>query len=124
MTRVLIAGLGNMGLSHALAHHKHSDSEIVGLVNRSGRVDHVDLKGYPVFTNFQAALETAKPDLVVIATYSDSHADYAISAMKAGAHVFVEKPLATTVEDARRDGDVDGVDAALAWVREHHPIEG
>ena len=33
--RVLIAGLGNMGLSHALAHHSLPDSEIVGLVNRS-----------------------------------------------------------------------------------------
>ena len=32
--RVLIAGLGNMGMSHALAHHK-AGSEIVGLVNRS-----------------------------------------------------------------------------------------
>ena len=35
MTRVLIAGLGNMGLSHARAHHHHPDAEIVGLVNRS-----------------------------------------------------------------------------------------
>ena len=34
--RVLIAGLGNMGLSHALAHHRHPEAEIVGLVNRSG----------------------------------------------------------------------------------------
>ena len=28
MTRVLIAGLGNMGLSHALAHHHYPDAEI------------------------------------------------------------------------------------------------
>ena len=40
MTRVLIAGLGNMGLSHALAHHKEDGAEIVGLVNRSGQIDH------------------------------------------------------------------------------------
>ena len=43
MTRVLIAGLGNMGLSHALAHHRHPGAEIVGLVNRSGVVDHPEL---------------------------------------------------------------------------------
>jgi predicted dehydrogenase len=43
-----------------------------------------------------------RPDLVVIATYSDSHADLAIRAMEAGAHVFVEKPLATNVADAER----------------------
>ncbi len=33
--KVLIAGLGNMGRSHALAHHHHPDAQIVGLVNRS-----------------------------------------------------------------------------------------
>jgi predicted dehydrogenase len=102
MTRVLIAGLGNMGFSHALAHHTHPDAEIVGLVNRSGRQAKAPLDGYPVFTDFQRALAETKPDLAIVATYSDTHADYAIAAMEAGAHVFVEKPLATTVAEARR----------------------
>ncbi|WIY26064.1 Gfo/Idh/MocA family protein [Parasedimentitalea psychrophila] len=102
MIRVLIAGLGNMGLSHALAHHHHPEAQIVGLVNRSGVISHPDLQGYPLFSDFQTALAEVKPDLVVIATYSDSHADYAIAAMQAGADVFVEKPLATTLSDAQR----------------------
>ncbi len=33
--RVLTAGLGNMGRSHALAYHRHPGFEIVGLVNRT-----------------------------------------------------------------------------------------
>ena len=33
--KVLVAGLGNMGRSHALAYHQDSAFEIVGLVNRS-----------------------------------------------------------------------------------------
>jgi predicted dehydrogenase len=100
MTRVLIAGLGNMGLSHALAHHALG-SEIVALVNRSEVELPEALRGAPRFESFEPGLAT-QPDLVVIATYSDSHADYACQAMAAGAHVFVEKPLATTVADARR----------------------
>ncbi|GLP87994.1 Gfo/Idh/MocA family protein [Tritonibacter mobilis] len=124
MTRVLIAGLGNMGLSHALAHHKEDGAEIVGLVNRSGQVDHPDLQGYPVFTDFHAALEDTKPDLVVVATYSDSHADYAVAAMEAGAHVFVEKPLATTVKDARRvvaTAKATGRKLVVGYILRHHP---
>ncbi len=99
--RVLIAGLGNMGMSHALAHHHHPDAEIVGLVNRSEVDAPEELRGYPLFRSFEEGMASG-PDLVVIATYSDSHADYAVAAMEAGAHVFVEKPLATTVADARR----------------------
>ena len=34
--RVLVAGLGNMGRSHALAYHREPDYEIVGLVSRGG----------------------------------------------------------------------------------------
>jgi len=124
MIRVLIAGLGNMGLSHALAHHHHSDAQIVGLVNRSGTVDHPDLQGYPVFTDFHTALADTKPDLAVIATYSDSHADYACAAMDAGAHVFVEKPLATTIADARRVVE-KATDAnrklVVGYILRHHP---
>ena len=61
-----------------------------------------DLQGYPLTPDFAEALARLKPDLVCVATYSDSHADYAVAAMEAGAHVFVEKPLATTVADAER----------------------
>ncbi len=100
--RVLIVGLGNMGRSHALAHHAHLEVTIVGLVNRSSINLPKELQGYPVYSVFQAALAETKPELVVIATYTDTHVDYAIAAMEAGAHVFVEKPLAMTVADAVR----------------------
>ncbi|MHA7773493.1 Gfo/Idh/MocA family protein [Roseibium sp. M-1] len=113
-----------MGLSHALAHHKHSDAQIVGLVNRSGTVSHPDLAGYEVFTDYAAALAETRPDLVVIATYSDSHADYAVAAMRSGAHVFVEKPLATTVAEAQRVVDCareTGRKLVVGYILRHHP---
>ncbi|WP_170360458.1 Gfo/Idh/MocA family protein [Ruegeria arenilitoris] len=124
MTRVLIAGLGNMGLSHALAHHHHPDAQIVGLVNRSGRVDHPELSDYPAYSDFETALNETRPDLVVIATYSDSHADYACAAMQAGVHVFVEKPLATNVADARRVVETAtrlNRKLVVGYILRHHP---
>ncbi|MEC8042264.1 MAG: Gfo/Idh/MocA family oxidoreductase [Pseudomonadota bacterium] len=124
MTRVLIAGLGNMGLSHALAHHKHPEAEIVGLVNRSGVVTHPELGQYPAFSDFATALVETKPDLAVIATYSDSHAEYACAAMEAGAHVFIEKPLATTVADAERvvaKAKETGRKLVVGYILRHHP---
>ena len=102
MTRVMIAGLGNMGLSHALAHHALPEAEIVALVNR-GQVSIPPLLAhYPRYDDFETALAKSAPDLVVIATYTDTHVSYACMAMEAGAHVFVEKPLAMTVKDAKK----------------------
>ncbi|ATF17336.1 Gfo/Idh/MocA family protein [Phaeobacter gallaeciensis] len=124
MTRVLIAGLGNMGFSHALAHHHDDTAQIVGLVNRTGAAAQEPLRDYPVFSDFYEALAATKPDLVVIATYSDSHSAYAIAALEAGAHVFVEKPLATTVADARAVTDTArrlGRKLMVGYILRHHP---
>jgi predicted dehydrogenase len=121
--KVLIAGLGNMGRSHALAYHKMADVEIVGLVNRSRVTLDEALQDYPVFETFEEGM-ALKPDLVCVATYSDSHADYAIAALEAGADVFVEKPLATTVADAKRVVDTAtrlGRKLVVGYILRHHP---
>ena len=123
MVKVLVIGLGNMGQSHALAHHAMPNSEIVGLVMRSTRDLPEELEGYPKFKTMEEGLAT-NPDLVVIATHTDSHASLAIAAMKAGAHVFVEKPLAGNVEDAKRVVETAqdlGRKLVVGYILRHHP---
>lgn len=44
-------------------------------------------------TDAQAAIEDSLVNAVVVATRHDSHARYVLSALRAGRHVFVEKPL-------------------------------
>lgn len=122
--KVLVAGLGNMGRSHALAYHHDPAFEIVGLVNRSAVDFPVELQDYPLSSDYAEALARLQPDLVCIATYSDSHADYAVAAMRAGCHVFVEKPLATTVADARRVAECaaeTGRKVVVGYILRHHP---
>ena len=122
--RVLIAGLGNMGRSHALSHHAHPDTDIVGLVNRSRVEVPAALQDYPRFDDFETALAETKPDLVVVATYTDSHAGFAVAAMEAGAHVFVEKPLAGNVADAKRVVEIAkrlNRILGVGYILRHHP---
>lgn len=122
--KVLIAGLGNMGRSHALAHHRHPNAQIVGLVNRSPVELPPELRDYPLFSDYTQALADTRPDIVVVATYSDSHADYAVQAMESGAHVFVEKPLATSVADARRvvaTAQQLNRKLVVGYILRHHP---
>ena len=122
--RVLVAGLGNMGRSHALAWARQPGAELVGLVNRSPVALPPELAAIPQSRDFHQALADLRPDIVVVATYSDSHAEYAIAAMRAGAHVFVEKPLATTVADARdvvRVAQETGRKLVVGYILRHHP---
>jgi predicted dehydrogenase len=100
--KILVVGLGNMGASHASAYHRNPGFEIVGLMSRTIKSKPIpkELSGYPLFENFDEALEATKPEAVSINSWPDTHAEFAIKSMESGAHVFMEKPIATTIEDA------------------------
>jgi len=110
--RVLVVGCGNMGASHARAYHRMPEFEVVGLVSRgpaSRGALSKELGGLPEFDDYREALGATRPDVVSINTYPETHGPFARAAIEAGCHVFCEKPLATTVEEARAV-----VDAACA----------
>ena len=122
--RVLVAGLGTMGRSHALAYHRHPGFQIVGMINRSRPRLPDDLSDYEVRPSFEPALRELRPDVVSINTYSDTHADYAIMAMEHGAHVFLEKPMATNVAEAERvvaAAKANNRKLVGGYILRHHP---
>lgn len=52
------------------------------------------------YTDVSAMLEAECPDVVVIATHANYHAEPAVLAAAAGAHVLCEKPIAANLEEA------------------------
>ncbi|MEM8591303.1 MAG: Gfo/Idh/MocA family oxidoreductase [Pseudomonadota bacterium] len=122
MTRAAIIGAGHMGLSHAKA-LLDLGVEITSITNRSARHLPEALNRIPQSKTYQEAL-SQRPDLVVIATYPDSHAEIAIAAMEAGAHVFLEKPIATTVVGAERvvaTARQTNKKLVIGYILRHHP---
>lgn len=126
--RVLCAGAGHMGRSHALAYHRIPGFEICGIVTRSPESRaalNAELGGgYPEFGDFHEALRATKPDAVSISTYPDTHAAYAEAAFDAGCHVFIEKPLAETVADAERivgKARETKRKLVIGYILRHHP---
>jgi predicted dehydrogenase len=112
-----------MGLSHAISYSRNPGFEIIGLVNRSGRPLPEELRPYHVVGSFEEGM-ALKPDLVSINTYTDTHAKMAISAMEAGAHVFVEKPLAVSVDEAEqvvRTASKLKRKLVVGYILRHHP---
>ena len=126
--RVLCAGAGHMGRSHALAYQQIPGFEICGIVTRSPESRaalNSELGGnYPEFSDFHEALRVTKPDAVSISTYPDTHAEYAEAALDAGCHVFIEKPLAESVEAAERivaKARATGRKLVIGYILRHHP---
>ncbi len=124
---VLVVGCGNMGTSHARAYHKLEGFKIAGLVSRrpdSRNRLSKELGGLPTFGDYLQALSETQPDAVCISTYPSTHAEYTIKALEAGAHVFVEKPIAETVEDAEavvRAAEDTGKKVVVGYILRHHP---
>jgi UDP-2-acetamido-3-amino-2,3-dideoxy-glucuronate N-acetyltransferase len=80
--------------------------------------------GTALFCDAAAMLEHAKLDAVVIAAPAHAHAKLALAATEAGKHVFVEKPLALSVEDAQCVVDAAeraGVTLFVGHVLLYHP---
>jgi predicted dehydrogenase len=55
-----------------------------------------------ITSDFDEVLKDSRVDAVAIATPVSSHFDLALRALQAGKHVFVEKPIAATAEQAQR----------------------
>jgi predicted dehydrogenase len=127
--KVLVAGVGGMGASHALGYTKIPGFQVCGFVvaknvERARRLA-ADLKlSIPVYTDYYAAMKETKPDVVSINTLVDTHRDYSLHAMRQGCHVFMEKPIAKTVaeaEEVERVVKETGRKMVIGYILRVHP---
>lgn len=90
-------GAGSYAQSHLLPNiHKSDDVLLKGVMTSSGTSSRsvAERYGFEFCTGDEKdILENDEINTVFIATRHDSHAEYVMKALKAGKHVFVEKPL-------------------------------
>ena len=72
--------------------------------------------GAKVFSDHRTLLDSGLVDAVVIATPNDTHVAVLKDALATDLPVFVEKPLATTVEDLKSILDWDSKRNAMTWM--------
>lgn len=101
--KILIAGLGSIGRRHLrnLLTLGIKKEEIILL--RSGRSTLPDneLNGYTTESDIYEALDIHRPEAVVVSNPTSLHMDIAIPAAKAGAHLFLEKPISHNLEKVK-----------------------
>jgi len=125
--RVLVVGCGHMGAAHARAYHGLPGFEVVGLVARRPEARDrlaAELGVGRTFADFEEALASTKPDAVCVSTYTDTHERFCVASLCAGAHVFVEKPLAEDLASAERviqAARETGRALVVGYILRHHP---
>lgn len=103
--RVAVVGCGNIGGTHADALSSIQEVEIVAVcdidVDRARAVaaaHDVDR----VFTSYEEMYKSVELDVVTVATDHKSHFGPALAAIDHGFNVIVEKPIATSLEEAHQ----------------------
>jgi predicted dehydrogenase len=102
MKSIAICGVGNIGRVHARNLLWLRGSRIAGVFDSSPQTLQQVSSQFSVrpYASWQDLLEDPGLDAVVIATPAASHRELCCSALAAGKHVFLEKPMANTLEDS------------------------
>ncbi len=97
--RIGVAGVGYFGRFHALKAARNPRVELAGVYDRDpDRAAAIAAEAGTSAMTLGALL--AASDAVIVAAPAGVHFDIAVGALSAGKHVLVEKPIATTLEQA------------------------
>ncbi len=114
MLKAGVLGAGHLGKIHLKLLKQSSEYELVGFYD----ADEIASKkigtelGYKNFPSMEALIEAS--DLVVVVTPTKTHFECAKKIIEAGKHLFIEKPIAQTVEEAEE----------LIRLAEKHNVKG
>ena len=96
--RALIVGAGSIGQRHLKNLRALGITHLAACDPDREKLKAVEESRVAGFTDFGEALADGSPDIVFVCTPPVFHVSQAIAALKAGAHVFIEKPLSDRLE--------------------------
>jgi predicted dehydrogenase len=124
--RIAVAGAGTIGLAHIAVIQHSTRCTLSAIVDPSAAAVAVAAaQGVPLFTSLDALLATDKPDGIVLATPNALHVSQALQCMAAGVPLLLEKPIATTVQEAQAlvsQVETTGAKVLIGHHRAHSPI--
>lgn len=104
--RMIVVGAGSIADAWFPA-IKKQDLQVVAVVDLKkeaalARIDKYQLSGTVAYDDPQKAFRDVRADFVLDLTIPDAHCDITCSALEAGFHVIGEKPMASTLDQARK----------------------
>ncbi len=121
MLKIALIGLGSMGQNHYRVLQGIENIEICALC------DVVKNKEYkePFYTDVDTMLEETKPDAAIIVVPTFLHKEVALKCIAHDVHIFIEKPVASSIEDANIIQDAleaKGLKSCVGHVERFNPV--
>ncbi len=104
MLRVGIIGYGKMGILHGALINGSKKAKVTAICDRSWVMRFGIKKVYPsvhTYSDVGIMLEREKLDVVIISTPTFNHVQSALLCIEKGCDLFIEKPLASSFDDAK-----------------------
>ncbi len=121
--RTGVVGSGSMGKNHARVYSEISNFVAIADTDEKQAKAVSELYGVKKYSDYREMLKEV--DAISIAVPTALHRDVAISAIKAGVHVLIEKPLANSLDDAKsiaEESKKQGVVLAVGHIERHNPV--
>lgn len=127
MIKTAVIGVGTMGRNHARVYNELREAELVAVADidsiRAKEIAHrYKIKAY---TDYREMLRQERLDAVSIAVPTRLHYQVALDVIEGGLHLLVEKPIASTVEEAKniiRLANERELKLAVGHVERYNPV--
>jgi predicted dehydrogenase len=123
---IAVIGVGRMGAFHLETLERMSNAALVAVAEPNELLARAQIGRRPIawFDDYRELLAQADVDAVTICTPSSSHAEIALAAITSGKHVFVEKPIATSLADGLKvaaAAQQTGLKLMVGHIERFHP---
>ncbi len=102
--KVAVVGAGSMGMNHLRVLKDFNDEQVgvVGVAEAYASTLDNAVRRFPAtgYTDYRTMIEETHPDLVAVVVPTHLHFEIASYLLERGIHVLIEKPMASTIEEA------------------------
>ena len=113
MIKIGLLGVGHLGKIHLKCLQTINTIEVVGFLDPDDIAANAITTAYPIKRFHTLADLFAQSEAIIIATPTITHFELAANAIQNGKHIFIEKPLTHTLEEA----------SALVKLAKKHPVK-
>jgi predicted dehydrogenase len=125
-TRIAVAGAGYIGRAHMAVAQQSGTCSLSAIVDPSPAAQAIATQtSVPLYRTLDELLERDRPDGVILATPNQLHVEHALTCLAAGVPTLLEKPIASTVDEAQTlvaEAERCGVPLLIGHHRAHSPI--